>query len=127
MARINILIDPLGDWTSAERAESISREIYHIMRPESIITNEGINRAFDVVVHPNGQAVLIANSEYVINVHPSKDISKLISLMANTPQEERAALSAYINNSSSIVFGYIIPQNVKTITNAKLISDGYFG
>ena len=127
MALVNLVISPMQGYIAAERVEAISAELWAISRPHEVRQPEDTAYLFGWITHPQtGVCVLQAYTDYIIKVHPQKDLTNLIALFPDLSQQEKDGLSAYIQNSQSFPFGNIIPSNSATITDEQMEADGWF-
>jgi hypothetical protein len=127
MIFINLQILPMKGYTAAERAEAISAELFAISRPLPVRELEDVSQyLFGWVAHPiEDKAVLQGIDDYVINVHPQKNINNLVALFPELTPTEVAQLTGYINSVSSFEFQYILPSNATILTDNEL--QEYYG
>jgi len=123
--RINLQILPTQGYTAAERAEAISAELFAISRPVVVRTaTDQTNYLFGWVKHPTEDiAVLQAQTDYIIRVHPDNDISGLVALFPDLSEQERNGLTAFIQSSHFFEFGQILPSNSTIISDEEFNSN----
>lgn len=135
-------VEPYGEWTSAERAELINHELYNLSRPITVKQPTDVtNKLFAEITHPDtDQVALQVDEDYVIKIHPDKNISNLQNLFANLSEEELNGLSAYIDSLTTTVdeegntsstwgtlrFGDIIPSTSVVLTQEEADAAGWF-
>ena len=127
MASLNLLIQPITGYTAEQRAEAISAELFAISRPPKVRQPQDVSAyLFGWIKHPEKDlAVLQADSNYVISVHPENDLSTLQSLFPELTETEKTALAQFIHTSQSFQFGAIIPLGATTLTDEQLIEQGF--
>jgi len=111
--------------TAAERAEAISAELFAISRPPQVRAAKDVSRyLFGWVKHPTDDvAVLQAQTDYVIRVHPDNNISGLVALFPDLSEQERDGLTAFIQSSQFFEFGQILPSNSTIISDEEFNSN----
>ncbi len=123
----NLSIAAIQGYTPTERAQAISRELWHICRPPSAWDKDESGYLFGWLTHPiTGAAVLIAYLNYIIKVHPQKDLAALVALFPELSTQEKAQLAGYIAQSQQFPFAHIVPSNAVSFTNEQLEIDGWF-
>ena len=125
-----IIIQPEAGFTSQERAEKISEELFNISRPPHVKSESDVTKyVFGWVKHPDSDLhALHVILDYEIYVHPENNIDNLVDLFPEVPQAEKDQLRAYIENSSSDVFQFqnIIPSTAIVRDQAYMEQDGWF-
>ena len=133
MSYIKVL--PQSGLTSYERAEAISYELWAISRPPAIRNpNDVTAYMFGWVKHPTQDPAYVevvdtaldVDTAYNIIVHPDNNLTNLIALFPELSQAEKDGLAAYIENSASFQFMYIVPSGVKVYTYEEMKEDGWF-
>jgi hypothetical protein len=125
MASINLNIAPMQGYTATERAEAISAELLKINMP--IDENCASRYVFGWTTHPTtGECVLHAQTDYKIWVHPQNNLTNLIALMPDLPQEVQAGLVQLIQNSETITFGQLLTGEETTYTDEELEAKGFY-
>lgn len=121
-------VKPYGEWTSAERADLINKELYNLSRPITVKDEKDMtSKLFGEVTHPEtGQVALQIDEEYEIRVHPDKDISNLQNLFSNLSDVEIQGLSDFIDAHSSFKFKNIIPSTSEVLTREEAEQAGWF-
>lgn len=106
-----IILEDASGFTSKERAEGISAELFAISMPLSARENGyKSNYLFNRIkkLDENKYALEVVLST-IINVHPDNNLDLLTSYMVDITQEEIDNLTAYIQSKGSFIFGNIIP------------------
>jgi hypothetical protein len=122
----NLYIGTIQGYTAQQRAEAISEELLRISIP---IAEQGAasSRVFEVVIHPTTQeAVLIADYDYQIFVHPDNDLTDLIALFPDLSEIEKNGLINYIQGRQLFFFGAIVPSDATLLTNEEMAANGWF-
>ena len=108
-----IIVEPIEGYTSQERAETISQELFNVGRPLDVRhPNDVSTSVFGTVQHPDtGVHALSVDLEYEIYVHPENNLTQLLLLFPEVTEEEKTQLAAYIksNVTNRFPFGNIIP------------------
>lgn len=128
MAQVFFKISAIESLTAEERVEQISAELFSISRPPKVRNANDVSAyLFGWQIHPTtGEAVLIADTDYIIKVHPENDLAKLVSLFPTLSEEEKNGLAFYINSHQSFRFEDIIPQATEVLTEEQMLSDGWY-
>ena len=124
-----ILVNAEGLLTSVARAEVITRELYNITRPVWLQEpEENDTTLFSIITHPNDptEAALVVDSMYIIQVHPSCTLEKLIAVFPELTIEERFTLSSVIHQTNAFPFGLILPDTVTVRDEQYMIDNGWF-
>jgi hypothetical protein len=123
-------VEPLLGMTSAERADAINAETWHLTRPAQYIEPDEITRVyFTQVVHPDtGQVAIHINTEQSVYINHDVDLTELLALLPEVPQAERDGLVMFIeaNKGGSVLFGQLIPSTSTQLTEGEAISLGWF-
>jgi len=130
MSKIYLPVQPTEDMTSEERAIAINTEVYNLRCPESVKQAGDVRLMYyGTITHPlTTQVALTTDSEDMIYVHPAVDITIMLSLMPEIPQNEKDQLSAYIdaNRGGSVPFGTFIPTTSEQLTEEEAELAGWF-
>jgi len=128
MSNISLNITPIQGYTATERAEAISAELFAISRPPQVRNTNDVSRyLFGWTTHPTtGECVLHADMSHVIKVHPDNDLTNLIALMPDLPQQVQAGLVQLIQNSETITFGQLLTGEETTYTDEELEAKGFY-
>ena len=123
-----ILVNAEGLLTSVERAVIISRELYNITRPPYIQSDDELhNTLFTHITHPRRpeDAALLVQTDYIIEVHPSCTLERLIAVFPELSIDERFALSGIIHQTQRFPFGLILPESVTVRDEKYMIDEGW--
>jgi hypothetical protein len=128
-----IKVLPQAGLTSEKRAIAISRELFRIQRPINQ-QNDATLYLFGWIKHPTKDpnytdtvnAALQIDTNQVIYVHPDNDLTNLIALFPELSQTEKDGLAAFIESQQMFLFKYIIPSDVKVLTEAEMKASGWF-
>ena len=123
-----INIAPITGYTATERAEAISAELFAISRPPQVRHEADVSiYLFGWTTHPTtGECVLHAQTDYKIWVHPQNNLTNLIALMPDLPQEVQQGLIQLIQNSESITFAQLLTGLETTYTDEELETKGFY-
>ena len=123
-----IIVLPTPTQTSEARAKQITRELYNISRPVLIqAEGEAASTVFGVVSHPDEtQYALQVDTDYVIQVHPAAILEKLVACFPELSNDERFALSAFVQTNAKFPFGYIIPSTTTIRDYQYMVDNGWF-
>ena len=123
-----IIVLPTATQTSEARAKQITRELYNISRPVLIqAEGEAASTVFGIVTHPDGiQNALQVDTDYLIHVHPAATLEKLVACFPELTNEERYALSSYVQTNSKFPFGHIIPSTTTIRDQQYMVDNGWF-
>jgi len=123
-----IIVLPTATQTSEARAKQITRELYNISRPVLIqAEGEAASTVFGVVSHPDEtQYALQVDTDYVIQVHPAAILEKLVACFPELSNDERFALSAFVQTNAKFPFGYIIPSTTTIRDYQYMVDNGWF-
>lgn len=123
-----IIVLPEGILSSIDRAKHITRNLYNISRPVVIQSEKEKDCAvFGIVYHPDGvQAALQVDTNFEIYVHEAANLERLTSAFPELTEQERYALTAYIQTNDKFPFGHIVPSTVTVRDQQYMIDDGWF-
>ncbi len=129
MPLINLPIAPIPGFTAIERAQAISAGLWDVTRPPAVRSHLDTVYMFDWKTHPTtGECVLIADTDYIIPVHPQKNLTNLLTVMPvgeSLSQAEKEAKLVALNVATHLPFGALLPENSTTLTDAQLEEDGW--
>jgi hypothetical protein len=115
--------------TSAERAEAIDREVWRLRRPLSVQSPNDITQFYyPRITHPTtGQVAIVGQTDEQIYINPLVDLTELLALMPEVPQEEKDGLVMYIdaNRGGTVPFGQLIPSTSTQLTEVEAIFLGW--
>ena len=116
--------------TSAERAEGIDREVWRLRRPLSVQSPNDITQFYyPRITHPTtGQVAIVGDTEENVRIHPDVDLTDLLALLPEVPQEEKDGLVLYIdaNRGGTVPFGQLIPSTSTQLTQVEAEALGWF-
>ncbi|NDH03183.1 MAG: hypothetical protein EBY40_08665 [Marivivens sp.] len=123
-----IIVLPTATQTSERRAYQITRELYNISRPVLIqAEGEAASTVFGIVTHPDGiQNALQVDTDYLIYVHPAATLEKLVACFPDLTNDERFALSSFVQTNAKFPFGYIVPSTTTIRDQQYMIDNGWF-
>ena len=113
---------PIPTHNATERAEAISAELFAISRPPVVRAPEDVSN-YLFGWHQNEAdnfAVLFAQEDYWISVHPQNNLTNLIALFPDLSTQEIQALTNFIQNSSAFPFQAILPSNTEILTDYEI-------
>jgi len=119
---MNIQILPMPGYTAQQRAEAISEELFAISRPKSVKSPDDIsNYLFGWITHKTeDKAILQGVFDYIIKVHPDKNIFNLTTLFPELSQSEIEGLTNYINSVNEFPFQNILPSNTVYVSDEEM-------
>mgnify|MGYP003109079508 FL=1 len=130
MATVYLPVEPTTDMTSEERAKAINAEVWHLRRPAQYISPQDITRYYyPTITHPTtGQVAIVGDTEEQVRIHQDVDMTVMISLMPEVPQDEKDQLVAYIdaNRGGTVAFSTFIPSSSTQLTEAEAEAAGWF-
>ena len=123
-----ILISANDDYTSQERAELITRELYNITAPEAMQHDyQADGTVFGLVEHPDGgEWAMHIQQDWIIYCHDDVDLARLVGAFPEVPADEVASLSALIESSDKIEFAQIIPSTATIRDFDYMVDNGWF-
>jgi len=129
MSTVYLPVEPQLGMTSEERAEAINAEVWSLRRPDSVKSPNDVTRFYyPMVTHPTtGQVAIIGDTVEQIKIHDSVDLTALINLLPEVPQEEKDQLVAYINanKNGTVPFSALIPSSSDQLTEAEADAAGW--
>jgi len=116
--------------TSAERAEAIDREVWRLRRPLSVQSPNDITQFYyPRITHPEtGQVAIVGQTDEEVRIHPDVDLTELLALLPEVPQEEKDGLVMFIdaNRGGTVPFGQLIPSTSTQLTQVEAEAAGWF-
>ena len=85
--------------TSAERATAINAEVWSLSRPDSVKSPNDITRYYyPQITHPEtGEVAIVGDTTEQVKIHPAVDLTDLLALLPEVPQEEKDGLVMFID------------------------------
>jgi len=116
------------EYTSQERAELITRELYNITAPQAMQHDyQADGTVFSLVKHPEGDEwAMQIQEDFVIYCHDDVDLNRLVGALPEVPAEEVASLRALIESSDKIDFAQIIPSTATVHDLIYMVDNGWF-
>ena len=125
-----IIVEPITGYTSQERAEAISTELFSVGRPPAVRQpNDVSNYVFGWIKHPDTDMhALTVDTAYEIYVHPERNLDTLLTLFPEVSQAEKDALTHYIDSNVSrrFPFGNIVPSTATVRPHEEMDAAGWF-
>jgi|TARA_Y100000289_G_scaffold22439_1_gene21861 hypothetical protein len=123
-----ILIQSNDDFTSQERAELITRELYNITAPEVMQHDyQADGTVFGLVEHPDGgDWAMHIQEDWVIYCHDDVDLDRLVGAFPEVPADEVATLRSLIESSDKVTFSDIIPSTATVRDYDYMVDNGWF-
>jgi len=116
--------------TSKERATAINAEVWSLRRPDSVKDpKDGTRYYYAQITHPTtGQEAIWGDTEEQIYIHPDVDLTELLALLPEVPQEEKDGLVMFIdaNRGGAVPFGQLIPSTSTQLTEVEAEAEGWF-
>ena len=130
MATVYLPVEPQLGMTSAERAEAIDREVWRLRRPLSVQSPNDITQFYyPRITHPEtGQVAIVGQTDEEVRIHPDVDLTDLLALLPEVPQEEKDGLVMFIdaNRGGTVPFGQLIPSTSTQLTQVEAEAAGWF-
>ena len=115
--------------TSAERADAINAEVWRLRRPLSVQSPTDDTRYYyGQITHPEtGQVAIVGDTTEEVRISPEVDLTELLLLLPEVPQEEKDGLVMYIdaNRGGSVPFGQLIPSTSTQLTEVEAKALGW--
>jgi hypothetical protein len=115
--------------TSEQRGRAISRELFNLTLPRHL-QPPGQTSIYALALIENasnaGQWALVGDHEHLIDIHPERDVTALVSLFPQLSEEERSQLTYYIASSDSVTFGNLLPSDATVLTHEQAEALGWF-
>jgi|TARA_Y100000033_G_C2729507_1_gene102697 hypothetical protein len=116
--------------TTEERAMAINAEVWSLRRPDSVKSPQDVTRYYyPTITHPTtGQWAIVGETDEQVRIHQDVDMTVMISLMPEVPQDEKDQLVAYIdaNRGGTVAFSTFIPSSSTQLTHAEAEAAGWF-
>lgn len=116
--------------TSGERATAINAEVWSLRRPDSVKSPNDVTRYYyGQLTHPTtGQVAIVGDTTENIKIHPDVDLTDLLALLPEVPQEEKDGLVMFIdaNRGGTVPFGQLIPSTSTQLTQEEAEALGWF-
>ncbi len=128
MSVVYLPVEPIIGLTSSERADALDKEVWRLIRPASVQSSYDTQYLYARMVHPTtGQVALLGDTTDVLPVNPDVDLTALLALLPEVPQEEKDMLSLYIdaNRGGTVVFGNLIPSTATQLTTSEADAAGW--
>jgi len=126
---IYLPVVPRLSLTSEQRGRAISRELFNLTLPRHL-QPPGQTSIYALGMIENasnaGQWALVGDHEHLINIHPERDVTALVSLFPQLSEEERSQLTYYIASSDSVTFGNLLPSDATVLTHEQAEALGWF-
>jgi hypothetical protein len=130
MATVYLPVEPITGYDSAARAKALNIEVYALRRPASLRSSSDIVFGYYLTItHPDtGQVAIVGDTTEQIYINPLADLTDLLALLPEVPQEEKDGLVLYIdaNRGSSVPFGQLIPSTSTQLTQVEAEALGWF-
>ena len=115
---------------SAERAEAIDAEVWALRRPDVLRSRYDVTRHYyPRITHPETEQVaIVGDTTEDIYIHPDVDLTELLLLLPEVPQEEKDGLVMFIdaNRGGTVPFGQLIPSTSTQLTQVEAEAEGWF-
>ena len=129
MATVYLPVEPQLGMTSAERAEALDAETWRLRRPLSLQSPQDVTKYyFPRITHPDtAQVAMVGHTEEMIYINPAVDLTDMLALLPEVPQEEKDGLVMFIdaNRGSSVPFGQLIPSTSTQLTEEEARALGW--
>ena len=128
MATVYLPVEPIEGMDSAQRADALDAEVWCLLRPAALQLPQDTKYLYPRIVHPEtGQTAIVGDTEDSIYISPEVDLTELLLLLPEVPQEEKDGLVMYIeaNKGSSVPFGQLIPSTSTQLTQAEAEALGW--
>jgi hypothetical protein len=114
--------------TSQERAYAINAQVWCLLRPAALQLPQDTKYKYGQITHPDtGQEAIVGDTTEEIYINPLVDLTELLALLPEVPQEEKDGLVLYIdaNRGGTVPFGQLIPSTSTQLTEVEAISLGW--
>ncbi len=129
MATVYLPVEPIEGMDSAERADALDAEVWSLVRPIAVRDpNEATEYMYSRVTHSVTQQVaIIGDTTDEVYISPEVDLTDLLALLPEVPQEEKDGLVMYIdaNKGGSVPFGQLIPSTSTQLTEVEAEALGW--
>ena len=114
--------------TSKERAYAINAEVWALLRPASLQLPQDTKYKYPQITHPEtGQEAIVGDTTEEIYINPLVDLTELLLLLPEVPQEEKDGLVMFIdaNRGGTVAFGQLIPSTSEQLTQEEAEALGW--
>jgi len=128
MSAVYLPVEPMTGMTSAQRADALDAEVWRLVRPESVQGPDDTQHLYARMVHPTtGQVAILGDTTESIPINEDVDLTVLLSLLPEVPQEEKDGLVMYIdaNRGGTVAFGQLIPSTSTQLTEIEALAQGW--
>ena len=115
--------------SSGERAYAINAEVWALLRPSALQLPQDTKYKYRQITHPTtAEVAIVGDTTEDIYIHPDVDLTELLALLPEVPQEEKDGLVMFIdaNRGGSIPFGQLIPSTSTQLTQEEAEALGWF-
>ena len=115
--------------TSGDRATAINAEVWRLRRPNIFIGPDDTQYYYPQITHPTtGQVAIVGDTTEQVRIHPDVDLTDLLALLPEVPQEEKDGLVMFIdaNRGGTVPFGQLIPSTSTQLTEVEAEAAGWF-
>jgi len=128
MATVYLPVEPIEGMDSAQRADALDAEVWALLRPTALQLPQDTKYLYPRIVHPEtGQTAIVGDTEDSIYISPEVDLTDLLLLLPEVPQEEKDGLVMFIdaNRGGSVPFGQLIPSTSTQLTEEEAEALGW--
>ncbi len=128
MATVYLPVEPIEGMDSAQRADALDAEVWCLLRPAALQLPQDTKYLYPRIVHPEtGQTAIVGDTTDMIYISPEVDLTDLLALLPEVPQEEKDGLVMYIdaNKGGSVPFGQLIPSTSTQLTEVEAEALGW--
>ena len=114
--------------TSQERAYAINAEVWALLRPAALQLPQDTKYKYPQITHPTtGQEAIQGDTTEEIYINPLVDLTELLLLLPEVPQEEKDGLVMFIdaNRGGTVAFGQLIPSTSTQLTQEEAEALGW--
>ena len=114
--------------TSKQRATAINAEVWALIRPSALQLPQDTKLIYNQITHPEtGQEAIQGDTTEDIYIHPDVDLTDLLALLPEVPQEEKDGLVMFIdaNRGGTVPFGQLIPSTSTQLTQEEAEALGW--
>ena len=129
MSTVYLPVEPIEGMDSAQRADALDAEVWALLRPAALQLPQDTKYLYPRIVHPEtGQTAIVGDTTDMIYISPEVDLTDLLALLPEVPQEEKDGLVMFIdaNKGSSVPFGQLIPSTSTQLTEVEAEALGWF-
>lgn len=128
MSVVYLPVEPQLGMTSAERAQALNAEVWCLLRPAALQLPQDTKYKYEQTTHPDtGKEAIIGDTTEMIRIDPAVDLTDLLALLPEVPQEEKDGLVMFIdaNRGGSVPFGQLIPSTSTQLTEEEAEALGW--